>query len=413
MKNKLYLKLDNLISDFIRGVSFNDTQSSSYRTDDNTPVLRATNVVGNGFDFSNLVFVPKEIVKDKQKLKKDDIVLITSSGSKALVGRTAFVENDSEYAIGAFLSIVRTNKNGVPKFLYYLLNSILFRKHLDGLVGGTSINNFKKSYFEYLDLNIPPIPTQQKIVKVLDGIAAGVAKQKEIIETTKELKKSVMKKLFCEGTRGEKLRKTEIGKISVSWDLVKLGDVVQVNPRSSNKLNDGEKVGFITMSDVSNEGNIQKVQERLYKEVKNGFTKFENGDYLFAKITPCMENGKGGLYRSSKFNYCFGSTEFHILRATKKILPEFIGYLVNIEKFRKTAAENMTGACGQKRVPKDFLIEYIIGLPSVEEQKEIAAILQKIDERIESAQAQKKLYEELFNNTLNKLMTGGVDVENI
>ena len=64
-------------------------------------------------------------------------------------------------------------------------------------------------------------------------------------------------------------------------------------------------------------------------------------------------------------------------------------------------------------MPKDFLIEYIIGLPSVEEQKEIAAILQKIDERIESAQAQKKLYEELFNNTLNKLMTGGVDVENI
>jgi type I restriction enzyme S subunit len=407
------LKLNDIISVFVRGVSFNDTQSSSYKTGNNAPILRATNIVGNGFDFNNLVYVPKELIKEKQKLRNEDIVLITSSGSKALVGRTAFVENNSEHAIGAFLSIVRTNNKGVPKFLYYLLNSSLFRKHLDGLVGGTSINNFKKSYFEDFDFEVPTKLIQQKIVKILDSIEAEIKKQVEIIDRTKELKKSLMIKLFREGVRKERLKETEIGKMPMSWEVVLMGDVSEINPRSSNNLKDEDYVGFITMADVSTGGFIKRIQKRLYGEVKKGFTKFQSGDYLFAKITPCMENGKGGLYQNDTFNYCFGSTEFHIIRALEKVLPEFIGYLLSIEKFRTTAAENMSGACGQKRVPKDFLVEYKFGLPSVEEQKEIVSILKKIDEKMESSQKQKELYEELFNITLNKLMVREIDIEKV
>jgi len=407
-------RICDIISDFIRGVSFNDSQSSNFEFDGCIPVLRATNVVQDNFDFSDLVYVPKDIVKEKQLIQKDDIVLITSSGSKALVGRNAFVKNSSNHAIGAFLSIVRTNKdNGVPKFLYYLLNSSLFRKHLDGLVGGTSINNFKKSFFDSFDCEIPPLPSQQKIVKILDSIQNEIGKKKEIIEKTKELKNSLMKKLFGEGVRGEKLKNTEIGKMPVSWVLVKLGSVAAINPHSTRDLSDSETVGFVTMADVSNDGYIQNIQERKYKDVKNGFTKFQSGDYLFAKITPCTENGKGGLYQSAGLKYGFGSTEFHIIRASEKILSVYINYLASMEKFRMDAAENMSGACGQKRVPKDFLINYKIGLPSIGEQKQIAAILEKVDEKIAVAQGQKKYYEELFNTTLNKLMSGGIDVENL
>jgi len=383
-------------------------------------VLRNTNFRNDGrlsFDDVALLDVDKKQFKDRE-LQKMDILLERSGGGPAQpVGRVALFDKDDNYfSFSNFTSRIRV-LDQTKVFPSYLLFYLLFFYKSGGTESlqarTTGIRNLNFTDYKKLEIPHPPLPTQLKIVKILDSIQSEIGAQKEIIEKTKELKKSLMKKLFSEGTRGENLKETEVGKMPESWEVVRLGDVAEVNPRSNNGLEDNARVGFITMADVSNDGYIKNIQERLYKDVKNGFTKFQSGDYLFAKITPCMENGKGGLYRNDKLYYCFGSTEFHIIRSSERILPVFISYLVNIEKFRKTAAENMSGACGQKRVPKDFLVEYKFALPSIIEQKEIASILEKVDERIESAQKQKQLHEELFNTTLNRLMSGEIDVEEV
>jgi len=164
----------------------------------------------------------------------------------------------------------------------------------------------------------------------------------------------------------------------VSWPMVKLGDVCTINPRLPKNANPEQEVTFLAMAAVSEKGEISSQETRILHETKKGFTYFERGDVLLAKITPCFENGKATLTNNLNTQIGFGSTEFHVLRAFPDlILPEFIFYLVWNERFRIAAAKEMTGSAGQKRVSTDYLKEYKFYLPSIFEQEKIVAALNK------------------------------------
>ena len=180
----------------------------------------------------------------------------------------------------------------------------------------------------------------------------------------------------------------------------KLGDICYINPTKSETRNfsDSTPVSFVPMSAVNEHSqSIVSEETRKFSTVKNGFTYFKKGDILFAKITPCMENGKVALSKNLRNEIGFGSTEFHVLRAKKEfVLPEYIYYLVRSEVFRKEAEQKMTGSAGQKRVPKEFIINYEIPLPPLKTQKEIVA---KLDEKFEKLREAKKLREEALVDT--------------
>ncbi len=162
---------------------------------------------------------------------------------------------------------------------------------------------------------------------------------------------------------------------------VALADVVVLNPRMPKFLaeNQQQSVAFVPMASVSERGILTEFVERPLREVIKGFTYFESGDVLLAKITPCMENGKACLVPVLPNKVGFGSTEFHVLRATEAIDRRYLFHCVWNADFRKAAAKNMTGSAGQKRVPSHFLSSYKIPLPPLPEQKRIAAILDKAD----------------------------------
>lgn len=151
--------------------------------------------------------------------------------------------------------------------------------------------------------------------------------------------------------------------------MAKLGEVCLINPKSCT-LRDDTEVSFIPMTKVGEHGEFDASEIKNYSEVKKGFTNFQNGDILFAKITPCMENGKGAIAHNMKNGIGFGSTEFHVLRPdTDKITSEWLYYLTTWKAFRKEAERNMTGSAGQKRVPKTFLENYVVNLPDIDTQK--------------------------------------------
>ena len=104
-------------------------------------------------------------------------------------------------------------------------------------------------------------------------------------------------------------------KLPPGWRAAKLGEIVTLNPSRSKKLHDNDIVSFLSMPDVSEEGRVLNKQSRTFASVRNGFTTFENGDVLVAKITPCFENGKGALVDELENGVGFGSTEFHVVRA--------------------------------------------------------------------------------------------------
>lgn len=162
---------------------------------------------------------------------------------------------------------------------------------------------------------------------------------------------------------------------------VQIGEVAEVNPKIPETLlrKHSELVSFVPMAGVSEDGVLAFSEEKNLMDVRKGYTYFERGDLLIAKITPCFENGKAVLVNDLPHQVGFGSTEFHVLRPSTDIVPKYLFYFIHSPAFRFIGQRNMTGTAGQKRLPADFLKRYKIPLPSLSEQKRIVAILDKAD----------------------------------
>jgi type I restriction enzyme S subunit len=164
------------------------------------------------------------------------------------------------------------------------------------------------------------------------------------------------------------------------------------------------------MPDVGENGRILSRQVKRLFEMAKGFTRFAEEDVIFAKITPCMENGKGALATELINKIGFGSTEFHILRAKESGNPEFIYQITRFKKLRLKAEGYMTGSAGQQRVPTDFFQEFQIPLPPLPEQHHIAEILTTIDTYIEKEQTYLNKLQQIKKGLMQDLLTGKVRV---
>ena len=177
--------------------------------------------------------------------------------------------------------------------------------------------------------------------------------------------------------------------VNTAAQLVPLSQAVEVNPKLDRSLlSDDLDVSFVPMAAVEAlSGGIDVSTVRKYGEVKKGYTHFRDGDILFAKVTPCMENGKMAIARKLVNGVGFGSTEFHVLRPRADVDARYIYYFVSSQTFRKEASGHMTGAVGLRRVPSAYLEEQLISLPSIEQQREIVAEVEKQFSRLDEAVA--------------------------
>lgn len=169
-------------------------------------------------------------------------------------------------------------------------------------------------------------------------------------------------------------RYRETSKVHHQWEMVKLQDICVINPKKSevNDLDSNMLVSFIPMEDID-EHNIKVTpkRERKIGEVYKGYTYFKDNDVLVAKVTPCFENGKGGIVRNLTNGVGFGSSELYVLRTTEKVIPEYIYWMLQREDFVQKGTDRMTGTGGLQRVPSDFVANYQIPLPPLETQHQI------------------------------------------
>lgn len=180
-------------------------------------------------------------------------------------------------------------------------------------------------------------------------------------------------------------------------ESVPLSEVAEINPSVSDKVleDPGLRVSFVPMSAVSETtASVISPGERVAGDCRKSFTPFARGDVLVAKITPCFENGKIVL-ADIPHPFGFGSTEFHVVRARPaKLDPRFLLHALRQPVFRLKGERRMTGSAGQRRVPENFLSTFAIPLPPLDEQRRIAAILDKADTlRAKRRAALKKLDE--------------------
>lgn len=198
-----------------------------------------------------------------------------------------------------------------------------------------------------------------------------------------------------------------LGKVPADWFRSRIRNVASLSPGYSSSTPESDEVcTFVPMEKLSDDGQIDVLNQLGFEGVQAGLTLFEQGDVLFAKITPCMENGKGAFVKQLPTRYAFGSTEFHVLRPRRDVNGKFLYYTTFNPIYRAYAAENMTGAAGQKRVSSRFLKDTRLFLPPIPEQKRIAAYLDAscsaLDAAVTAKRQQVETLEALRSVSYNK-----------
>ena len=262
------------------------------------------------------------------------------------------------------------------KYLYWLLKSLNLRENDSS--SAQPVISGSKIYSLYC--TIAPLVEQQRIVEQIESLFAKLDEAKEqiqsVLASSEERKSAILFKAYS-GALTKEWRKQN-GKTKDEWQKVCLKEVCKINPPKINAkdYDDNMEVSFFPMPALSEiTGSITEPQIRKLGEVKTGFTNFSEGDVVFAKITPCMENGKSAIIGKLVNDIGYGTTEFYVMRCSKKLLNGYLYHLVRNKYFRDEAKAVMTGAVGQQRVPKTFLEEYKLNLPSAEEQGEILRLV--------------------------------------
>ena len=258
--------------------------------DDGTIVLRSGNIQDGKISFSDIVRVNAPI-KESLFVKEDDILMCSRNGSASLVGKVAMIPDINEpMTFGAFMTIIRSAE---AKYLYLYFQSQDFRERVSEGKSST-MNQITQKMLDKVEVPFP----DKDVRETLSAIASQADKSKF----------GDFKSQFIEmfGNPLSSRQKNE---------LKRLGQCCIINPRRPNiALCDTDKVSFIPMPAVSEDGYLVDMADEEYGKVKKGFTYFENNDVLFAKITPCMENGKGAMAYGLTNGIGVGSTEFHVLR---------------------------------------------------------------------------------------------------
>ena len=174
--------------------------------------------------------------------------------------------------------------------------------------------------------------------------------------------------------------------IPTHWEEKRLRFALTLGPsrRELDRLPAEAPVSFVPMEAVGEFGAIDLSQEREVGEIGAGYTYFANGDVVIAKITPCFENGKGAVGSGLTNGAALGTTELHVLRPHAELDRQFLYYLTASDRFRKTGAAMMYGAGGQKRVPEEFIKDYFAAFPPIDEQRAIAAFLDRETAKIDA-----------------------------
>ena len=263
--------------------------------------------------------------------------------------------------------VIKPNREKIfAGLLPFLMLSDSFTEH--------SIKHSKGSVNPYINwkdianftFKLPLMGEQERISKLLSSIGNVAESYIELLENM-----AIFKNAYFDDKYEDK-----------TSDLLSISEIAEINPRLKQKnLLSDTLISFVAMADVSEEGCILQKADRAYGEVKNGLTPFEEGDILFAKITPCMENGKGAIALSLTNRIGFGSTEFHILRPKNSDDRDYLFYLTMMHSLRKKAEQLMTGSAGQKRVPSDFFDFYKVRFPEASKRKLIGQQMKSFDEK--------------------------------
>jgi len=308
-----------------------------------------------------------------------------------------------------FAGILCNSEKVDPRYLEKIFLSKWFNDLKDSLASDKaiqrSLNNDDIGNFE---IPLPSLPTQQKIVKILDTIQEAVGVQEKIIEKTKELKKSILNEIFNSRFKNQKSKlRFKIQK----WE--ELDKLIECNQYGISKKGYDEGQYPILRMNNLNDGKLNLTSLQWVNLENKEFEKYKlkKGDILFNRTNSIDLVGKTALFDIDDSNFVFASYLLRIQTNRKELLPEFLNYYLNWDVAQKNLKKLASRGASQVNISATRLATFLVPIFSLPEQQEISEILQTIDKKIEIEKRKKELYEELFKTTLSKIMNQDIDVD--
>ena len=272
------------------------------------------------------------------------------------------------------------------KFVYNIMQGIKFNS--------ATHKRYWISEYSNIEIPLPPLEVQEEIVKELDQYQAIIDGAQKVVDNWKPT--------FT---------------INPNWEKVKLGDVCEINPKKSSVLsiNENTEVSFVPMETLSEKGRYFKSKEiKKLKNVYKSYTYFEDNDVLLARVTPCFENGKSGIARNLLNHIGFGSSEYIVLRCKpNKIMKEILYGYIACNNFIDIGKTKMSGTGGLKRISKEFVENYFIYLPPLEEQKDIVAKIEQEEQYVDACKKLIEINQQKISNKINSIWNSNIeDIKN-
>lgn len=343
--------------------------------------------------------------------------VITQKGCPVLIwdGSNAgevFVGKDA--VLASTMALVRPDESVLEEgFCYFFLKTV-FDELNDGTTGST-IPHVSKLTLAALQIPVPPLAEQQLISRLLFKLESAIAIQAQLATVTAELKRATMRELFTRGLRGEPQKDTEIGPVPESWEIVTINDIaiktqyglsVRGQPTGGTPIlrmncQDDGRVVFRDLQFVD-----------LDAETLAAF-RLQPGDLLFNRTNSIEHVGRTAIYEGS-LEAVFASYLIRLSINVDRCLPRFLNYYLNRPEVQTDIKRLASRAVGQANINATKLRTVAFPLPrSFEEQRDIVAILDAIDRKIELHRKKKQVLEELFKALLHKLMTGEIRVADL
>jgi len=318
--------------------------------DDGYPMLRVTDITRGYINLANTKKIDRETYEDFSKKHKPQVgdVILTRVGS---YGNSCYANRKLDFCLGQNTVCVAPNRQKiVPFYLFCCLNSPFVRNQIESIVGGASQPTISLKNINKLEIPYPRIDIQEEIADILSAYDDLIENNQRRIKILEDMARSLYREWFVNfrfpGHESVKFVDSPLGKIPEGWEVKSVSDCLYINPKVTVPKS-GEKP-FVPMGCLST---TSMIISDIESRAGNSGSKFQNGDTLFARITPSLENGKTGFvqFLPNAGDVAFGSTEFIVLRS-KSLTQEFVYCLARDGDFRGNAIKSMVGASGRQRV---------------------------------------------------------------
>lgn len=356
----------------IRGVSYKPEDLHSSLDDNSISLLRANNIQDGKLVLDDVVFVDKSKVRAEQLLKQGDILICTSSGSKELVGKAAFVESDMNVTFGAFCKVVRPVMEH-PRYLGHYFNSAVYRKQISALSAGANINNIRGEHIDSLEIQIPSINEQVSRSNSLSKIDELISLRKKQLQKLDDLVKSRFVEMFGDPETNPKGWKKE--------SLKEHAEVIVGYPFPSEGYTEtGISIvggynlmqGFIQWEDSKHWPNEQGYKQYL----------LQSNDIVMAMDRPWVNGGFKIAKVEAKYLPALLIQRTACIRG-RDLEQEFLYSLLNTQRFAEHC--NITGSLVPHISNKDINSFKVI-IPPEKVQKQFSAFASQADESKQTIQ---------------------------